>query len=255
MLNLRQIAYHSLISTSRRPRWWILALGQILAFAFVGELSRLHLLRWPFIFWLAFSLIALMPITVWLWLDIQAVYQKSPRQLVLTKFIKLCQSVGAVSSGSVIFIILVRSIYPSWVFMALISSLVAATASLAMLYIVLCNQAIVSALGLALDTWHRKISLAVAAACILIFTHAVSFALVHSVFKGFRAAGEFSVLSHSATIWVLLAALMAIISFFAAGLNCFLVFLFLEIISRKKDPEAVEPVVSKQPAFGIRGVP
>ena len=250
MLKLRQIAYASLVSTSRFPRWWILALAQIIAFSLVGQLSRFDLLHLPFVFWLVVGLMALMPVTVWLWLDIQAIYLKSLRQAAAQIFIRKCLSAGIVMLGSVILTMLIRQAYPAWVFLAVVSSLVAATAALAMLYIVLCEQSVPSALALALDTWHKKISLAVAAAFILIFAHGVSFTLVHSIWKSFKAAGQFSVSSHSATIWVLLLVLLAIVVFFAAVLNCFLVFLFLEIIRRKKDPEiAREEVVAKQPIF------
>lgn len=246
MANLRQITYASLISTNRRVRWWILAFAQVAGFFIVGQLSRLS---WQFLPWLIAAVVFLLPITVWLWLDIEASGLKVARQTPIKNFLGYCLTSGVIVLFSLAVIVIVRSAYLHWAFLALLSSLITGTASLAMLYVVLCDQNLFFALALALDTWHKKISLAVAAAFVLIVAHGISFAFIHGVWDPLLADGHFSALNHSATIWILFALFALGIAYIAALLNCFLVFLFLEIIRRKKAPEAVEPATIKQHAF------
>jgi hypothetical protein len=234
MLNFHRIAYNSIKSTSRQPRWWILALLQVIAFSLLGELAKPELLFAPVIFWL-----------------IAAIVMAVPKELKAKNFVRYCLQSGVVIVFSVLVTILARVFSGLWVFLAIVTSLVASTASLAMLYIVLCDQPAKAALTLAIDTWNKKISLAAITALILILAHGISYALVHGVWKNFVFAAEFSVLNYSATIWVLLVALVVIAAFFAAILNCFLVLLFLEIIRREKDPEPVKDKVLEAPGLQI----
>ena len=250
MQRLSQIAYASLVSTSRCPRWWILALPQAAAFYFLSELPRSRFLSLPFLGWLAAAAIVLIPATVWLWLDMDAKNSGRIIQKRLKLFIQSCLTAAGIMLSALAIILFIQLTGGAWVFFALVSSVVAATAALAMLYAVLCGQKFAPALALAVDTWNKKFSLAAAAAFILILGHAVSFAFVHGFWKSSPDWAGFSVFSHSATIWVLLPALMILAAFCVAVLNCFLVFLFLESIRRKKDPEsAEEAVAAKQPVF------
>lgn len=237
MLKISQIAYGSVIFTNRSRRWWILALGQTAGFFIIGQTTRGY---WQFLPWLIAAVGLLVPVTVWLWLDMEAASSKLPKHLPLKIFIRYCLRSGGIMLCSIAAIILAKLAYLNWVFVALFSSLVAATAILSMLYVVLCGQTFSTAWGLALDTWHKKISLVVFIAFILILAHGASFAFVHAFWQPGLSGGEFSAFSHSATIWMLLAVLLLAIAYFAAVLNCFLVFLFLEIIRRKKGPDAAE---------------
>jgi hypothetical protein len=119
----------------------------------------------------------------------------------------------------------------------LASSVISATSTLSILFIVLCREPFYKALMLALDTWSKKISLAALVAFTLLVAHGVSFALVHGTLKSFRNMEGFSVFGHSATIWILFSACLLFSAFIAAFLNTFLVLLFLEIIARQKDPK------------------
>ena len=107
----------------------------------------------------------------------------------------------------------------------------------------LCDQNLSGALKLAIDTWDKKISFAGLAALVLIIAHGISFTLVHGVWGNSYLYQEFSVPGRSATIWVLLTGLILLIGYLVAILNCFVVFLFLDSINRKKDPEKVKQQV------------
>lgn len=242
MLQIRQIAYQSLISTNRRRHWWILALGQVAGFFSIGQLSRPSWQSFP---WMIGAVILVVPITVWLWLDIAAVNLNANKELGWKIFLTKCLTVFAILFCALAIIILARAVYLNWIFLSLFSSLILATASLAMLYVVLCGQVFVAAWSLALDTWHKKISLALLAALILVAGHGISFAFVHAVWSPDLVSGEFSALSHSATIWISLAAFALIIAYLGAVSNCFLVFFFLEVIRRQKYPEMPEQTVTK----------
>ncbi len=245
MPKLRQIAYDSFVSTGCYPRRWTLALIQVIAFSLVGELARPRWLVSPFLFWLLAGAAVLGPVTARLWLEIEAAESKVPKPVPANIFIQSCATATAVIFCSVGLSIAARFVDGTWIFLALVSSLIAATATLAMLYAVLCAQPFDRSLALALSTWNKKISLAAAAAFILILAQGVSFALVHGVFLNFLSLSGFSVFTHSATIWVLLLALVFVVVLAAAFLNCFLVLLFLETIRREKEPESLKNDVVK----------
>jgi hypothetical protein len=118
-----------------------------------------------------------------------------------------------------------------------------------MLYAVLCEQRFLPAWKLALDTWSKKISLAAVVAFVLILGQAVAFAFFHGLWQSLDFSGRFPVFSHSATIWILLLAVIFLAAFLGAFLNCFLVFLFLETIRKSKDPEVMELAIPKQAVF------
>lgn len=240
MLKLKQIFYESLLSTSRFPRWWILALVQLVGLSLVGEFSRPGRVGTVLIFWLFCGVIFLVLATSLLWMEIRLNKEKKEFSIGAKNFIVKCNASAVVVFASVILVIAVRLMSTLWVFLAFFSSVIAATATLVMLYAVLCQEPFYKALALALDTWNRKFSLAAIVAFLLILAHGVSFALVHGFFTGFRGMHGFSVFSHSATIWVLFLALISLIAFVSAVLNSFLVLLFLESIRQKKDPEVAK---------------
>ena len=80
---------------------------------------------------------------------------------------------------------------------------------------------------------------------VLLLAHVVSYALVHSVLKSFKITQGFSISGDFVTIWVLCLIVLLFMAFVAAFLNSFLVLLFLEIIARKKDPEAEKTAVGR----------
>jgi hypothetical protein len=243
MSKLRQIAYASFVSTGRYPRRWILALIQVIAFSLVGELARPHWLASPLVFWPLAGAIILGPVTALLWLEIEAADAKPAKSVVVKVFIQSCLTADALIFCSMVFSVAARLLYPNWIFLAVFSSLVAATATLAMLYTVLCGQPFDRSIGLAMDTWNKKTSLAASSAFILILAQGVSFALVHGVWINFLSSPRFPVFTQSATIWVLLVVVIFFVVLAAAFLNCFLVLLFLETIKREKDPEAAKKAV------------
>jgi hypothetical protein len=102
-----------------------------------------------------------------------------------------------------------------------------------------------------MDTWNKKISFSAAAALILLVAHGISYSLVHGILENGFLFGKFSVVGHSATIWVLLLGLMLAVGYISAILNCFVVFLFLDIIARKKDPEAKKAKISQPVSVGV----
>jgi hypothetical protein len=246
MRRLREIFYEALVSTSRFPRWWILALAQAALLYLVGELLQLrHLLR-PFSFlWLILAVFVMAPVTVWLWKDIEARKARQENQITIKKFFGFCPEISAVIFCSVLLLVAAKLIYPDWLFSALVSSLISATSTLAVLYIVLCGQPFDRALSLALDTWNKKISLAALVAFVLLLAHGISFALVHGFLRDFMTRGGFSISGDFVTIWVLCLMVLVFTAFAAAFLNSFLVLLFLEIIARKKDPEAEKASVGR----------
>jgi hypothetical protein len=231
------------MSTGRFPRWWILALAQVIAFSVMGEMGRPHWLDSVFVSWLITSAVILGPITAWLWLEIEASGLKEPKTLTIKIFSQSCVTAAAIIFSSIILALAARFIYRDWIFLAIVSSLIAATATLAMLYAVLCDQSFSKSIALALDTWNKKISLAAAAALVLILAHGVSYAIVHGLLGNISLIEGFSVFSRSATIWLLLLVLIFLAAFIGAFLNCFLVFLFLETIRREKDSESAKTSV------------
>ncbi len=250
MLKLRQIAYASIESTSRTPRWWILALVQaVFAFLVMPSIVYPGLLFSRYIFLSAGSVIILVPVTVWIWMDIDARKSRSLKQKSLKFFIQSCVSAGGIMFCALLATLAARVFVAQVVLFSLLSSLVTATSALAMLYAVLCEQRFSPAWGLALDTWSKKISLAAVVAFVLILAQAACFAFFHGLWDSLGFSGQFPVFGHSATIWILLFAVIFLAAFLGALLNCFLVFLFLETIRQKKDPEAMELAMPKQPVF------
>lgn len=246
MRNLREIFHESFVSTSRFPPWWILALAQGTSLYLLGEFSQPRRLAEPFsVFWIILSLCVMAPATAWLWLEISAFKSKLKNNLIVKIFFGYCAATVAIMVCSLAIIVVPKFVYPDWLFSALLSSIVSGTSTLAILYVVLCAQPLNKAIILAIDTWNKKLSLAALSAFILLLAHGVSFALVHSAIKSLKTMQGFSVFSHSATIWLLLLVLLFFIAFVGAFLNSFLVILFLEIIGRKKDPEAELSVFNK----------
>ena len=245
MKTLGQIVNDSFRSTGRFPRWWILALLQVAAFSVMGELGRPHWLRPVFMSYLVLSAAILGPITAWLWLEIEASVITLPKNLPIKSFTQRSFNAAGIIFCSVILVLVTRFFYANWIFLAIVSSLIAATAILAMLYAVLVEQSFFSSITLAADTWNKKTSFASVAAFILIIAHGASYAIVHGLLGNFTLLGRFSDFNHSATIWILLAALVFFAALMGAFLNCFLVFLFLETIRREKEPETAKSEVVK----------
>jgi hypothetical protein len=243
---LREIFYEALVSTSRFPRWWIFALAQAALLYWIGELLQpRHLLR-PFsVLWLLLAVLVMAPVTVWLWKDIEARKAGRENQILIKHFLGYCSEISVIILCSAALLVVAKLIYPDWLFSALVSSLISATATLAILYIVLCGQPFDRALSLALDTWNKKISLAALVAFVLLLAHGISFALVHGFLRDFMTRGGFSISGDFVTIWVLCLIALVFTAFAAAFLNSFLVLLFLEIIARKKDPEAEKASVGR----------
>lgn len=245
MPNLVKLANASLVSVKQCPRWWVLAFFQVLAFFVMGRLARPPLASAPKLYWLAAAFVILPPLTVWLWLDMEPKTQGVVKQLSLKSFLKKIIGTTGVFFLGVAVLVIARILYPNWTFIALLSSLVAATCTLAVLYIVLFSQQFSAAWRLALDAWNKKISLAASVALVLIVAHGMTFIFVHGGwFSGFKSR-QFSALGYSATILVLLAASAVIIAFLAAFLNCFLVLLFLDIVKGKKHQEAEAEAMTK----------
>jgi hypothetical protein len=245
MKTLAQITHEAFTSTVRFPRRWILALVQVIAFSVVGELGRSHWLRPVFVSYLLLSACVLGPITTWLWLEIEDSTLKFSKALSIKSFTQSCLTSAGIIFSSIIAALLVRFIYMDWIFLAVVSSLIASTAALAMLYAVLFRQSFYRSVVLAADTWNKKISLAAESAFVLILGHGASYAIVHGLFGNMPLIGGFSVFSHSATIWILLLVLIFLAAFIGAFFNCFLVFLFLETIKREKDSESEKQAVAK----------
>jgi hypothetical protein len=239
MERLRQIFYEALISTSRFPRWWILALVQAACLYFIGEFLQPHYWHnYPGLLVLpVLGVLIMSPATVWLWLEIESAKLKLVRRHSQKFLIESTLAASSVIFCSIVLMIAAKLSYPDWLFSALISSLISATATLAILFIVLCRQKFGNSIILAFDTWNKKVSLAALVAFVLLLAHGASFALVHGTLKNFRNLEGFSVSAGSATIWILFSVGLLFTAFVAAFLNTFLVLLFLEIIGRKKDPE------------------
>lgn len=236
---MKPILLESILSTSRFPRWWILAILQAGAFSAVGQLVRPQSLNHISAMWLVLVMAVLPPLTIRLWQDIEA-YKfinnpDKPRHNFKSQSVS---GIGLILM-TVFVVLLARWIFPFWPLHTLVFAVTASTAGLSLLYIALCDQNLSSALSLAMDTWNKRISFAGAAAAILIVAHGISYALVHRVLGDLYLIREFSVSGHSATIWLLLAAVVVLIAYLSAILNCFVVLLFLDTINRKKDPETV----------------
>ena len=246
-----KIIHHSIISASRQPRWWLFALLQATAFSAVGQLARPRMLHNPLSLLLIFAAIVLAPLTVWLWQNIAAETKETAKFKLTHAFIYQSLSGATLILSSVVIIISARLLYPFWPVHTLVFAVVASSAGLALLYLSLCAQTLSASLRLALDTWNKKISIAAAAAFVLILAHGISYTLAHGVFAGFYSIGMFSVFGHSATIWILLTVLMLAMAYFSAILNCFVVFLFLDSIARKKDPEAEKAKIMEPARAGV----
>ena len=240
-----KLVYRSVNLSSRQPRWWLLALLQAMAFSAIGQLARLRMLNQLSALWLALAIGILPMLTIWLWQDVEKLSVKDNQPKAKNNF--YAQSVSGIGLIiiTVFIILLTRLIFPFWPLHTLIFAVATSTAGLALLYVALCGQNLSSAFALAIDTWNKRLSFAAFAAIVLIIAHGMSFALVHGVFENVYLTWEFSVFGHSATIWLLLTALLLLIAYFWAILNCFVVLLFLETINRKKDPEAIKQEVSK----------
>jgi hypothetical protein len=246
MQRLRKIFYEAFVSTGRFPRRWILALVQAAALYSVGELLQPRLLLRPFsVCWLILAVAVMAPVTAWLWLDIAAYASRIKNRVKAKVFLTGSLAMCAIVLCSAAVMAVAKFIYPDWLFSALLSSIISATSTLALLYIILCGQTFAKSLTLAFDTWNKKISLAALIAFVLLLTHGVSYALVHGVLQSLKVTRGFSIPIHSATIWVLLLVLFLITAFAAAFLNSFLVLLFLDIIARKKDPESEKAILRR----------
>lgn len=234
MQKLQQIIVSAFQSTRSSPYWWLLALLQVAALSLISRFTRPV---WPHPVWLGFFIGAvaiLPPITVWLWLDMEAKYNKCVMQVSAKLFVRYWITAGSSMLCSMVVTFLVRLIYPNWVFFVLTSSFIAATSTLAILYAVICGQNFFVSWTLALDTWHKKISLPLMAAVCLMIVHGIFFAVAREIRISLMLYREFSVFIHSATIWVILFVILFLGAFLGALVNCFLVFLFLEIINRQK---------------------
>lgn len=245
---MRRILNESVWSTSRFPRWWILALLQAAAFSAVGQLARPKMLNHFSAIWLALAMALLPPLTIWLWQDMENSRLKPNQEKPKRNFASQSLSGIGLILMTVFVVLLARLIFPFWPLHTLVFAVTASTAGLALLYVALCGQNLSAAIALSMDTWNKRLSFAAVAAVVLVVAHGISFALVHGILENFYFFQEFSVSGRSATIWLLLSGLMLVIAYFSAILNCFLVFLFLETVNRKKDPETVRSEVS-QPAI------
>jgi hypothetical protein len=247
MRKFLQIAHTSLISTSLHKRWWILALLQIMSLSAVFPvIVRPRLLLSPFILYLPVSLVIFVPVTVWLWLDIDARKSQDFRQKTLKVFLSICASTAGIVMVAALLTFVARIGLGERIFFVAASSVVAATGALAMLFAVLCGQGFRYSLILALDTWSKKVSLAAIIAFILILSQAFVFALIQGFWRGSRMDEGFEVLNSSATIWLLLLALTLLASFLSAFVNCLLVHLFLDNIRFKKDQDLKEEAIAKR---------
>ncbi len=254
MQKLQQIIVSAFQSTRSSPYWWLLALLQVAALSLISKFTRPV---WPHPVWLEFLFAAvavLPPITVWLWLDMETKYNKQAKKVPVKLFVKYCLTAGAIVLCSMAVAFLARLIYPKWVFFALISSFIAATSTLSILYAVICGQNFFVSWSLALDTWHKKISLPLAAAVCLMIVHGIFFAAAREIRVSLMLSREFSVFSHSATIWVILTAILFLTAFLGALVNCFLVFLFLEIIKRQKAPAEKDATVKEREVAPVASV-
>lgn len=195
------------------------------------------------LFFLALLVLSLVSTTIWL--DALAAHTRKVYKLTASKFFYRCLNVLIISISAIISMLILRLFLIHWVFLVLTSSLISGTAVIGMLASVLFEISYLKALGLALDAWRKRISLAAIAAFCVILSHGAAYALVHSAVNnvGHR---EFSVLNHSATIWMLFVVVALVIGFITALINCFLVILFLETIRPVKDTEeksAVSPAL------------
>lgn len=236
---MSQIAYKALISTNKSYRWWILSFFQVTALALVGIYTRPYSLVNLWAVWLLVGLVLLPITTVGLWMDMETVHNLKPSQVSLKNFVRTSLVSAVFIMVAVGIMVAVRLMDPNWVLIIMLSGIVSGTITLAVLYSVLCKTDFFSSLILALDTWRKKISLAVYVALVVILANGAAFVLARSLWPEVSKMGEFPVFSHSATIWVLLVAFSVAIAYFAAFLNCFLVFLFLNIIQRKSQLEEI----------------
>jgi hypothetical protein len=141
MLRLREIFYEALVSTGRFPRWWILALTQAGALYLIGELSQPYLIFGPFaVCWLILAVFVMAPATVWLWLETAAYKLKRKNEISVKTFFEYCAAAGVITACSLVIFIAAKLVYHDWLFSALASSIISATAVLAILYVVLCEQ-------------------------------------------------------------------------------------------------------------------
>jgi hypothetical protein len=239
MNKLLKIIQRSVYSASRQPRWWLFSLFQAAAFTAVGQLDRPGILSNPVILALLLAAVLLSPITIRLWQNIQddtkPINEKNTR--IDLYFIGQCLSGCVVILLTVGIIILARFVFTFWPLHTLVFAIVASSSGLSLLYLSLCDQTLSSSLRLTRDTWNKKISFTAVAAAILILAHGISFALVHGILGDIYYFRVFSATGHSATIWILLTLLGLLIAYFSTVLNCFVVYMFLETIARKKDPE------------------
>src|SRR6185295_12821135 len=91
MLKLSQIAHTSIKSTSRHPRWWILALAQLMGFFVVAPvLIRPHLLYSSFVFWLIAGIFILVLSTVLFWTEICAENTREFKNISARLFMYAC---------------------------------------------------------------------------------------------------------------------------------------------------------------------
>lgn len=241
-----KIVYRSILVTGRQPIWWLFALLQAMAFSAVGQLARPRMLYSPVTVWLILAAVLLAPLTIWLWQSIEYESASEPKIRPKRNFLRQNISGSILILVTVLIIILARLIFPFWPLHTLVFAVTAASSGLALLYLALCEQDLPSSLRLAMDTWNKKISFSAAAALVLLVAHGISYGLMHGILENTLLFNKFSVAGHSATIWVLLLGLMLVIGYISAILNCFVVFLFLEIIARKKAPEA-EKAKAAQP--------
>lgn len=238
MQSLKKIIHSALKSTSIRPSWWIFSFSQIAILFFVSFTARFQGNYFIKLLISAILLAILQPVVVWLWLDIDADNSKVENQVLVSSFIKKCINCFFLSFIASLILILVRQYQVSWEISALLSSVISATALLGSLYVVICGQTFYKSLALAVDTWYQKFSLVLAAALVLIVAHALGFSFARGILAPLINTGEFSGFIHSATIWLLILPALVLLGFLGAFLNSFLIKLFLNIINRKKEPEA-----------------
>ncbi len=230
MQSIGQTIYGSFKSTSKQPRWWILALLQVFCIGYLADFlvfKRTFFVEWG---WALTFLLVLQPVCAYLWLDLKAVHENRQEKVYLKQFLFSVLAAFFVCTSAFGLIMLLVNTYGPGVLIFLLCMGVMATAVIAAMGAVILDLGFFRAWGLGLDVWRLKMSIPIIIMVLFVSGFASGF-FVWPKFLAWVILNEgFSVSKASATIWILFLIAVIILGFLVAFLNSFLVRVFLNFI-------------------------
>jgi len=242
MEELSQLLKKSFILATSEAWWWALALLQTIGIVMLSWVSK-RFFESGLIFFVTtvIGLLLFSCATMVLWLRIEKKEHDSSLQLLDKKpnYGKILAQMLPVVLAGFFLTFFVKALNVHWVFLILFASLVMVSFLSTLLFIVLCDQNIGSALKLTADLWVKQTQIPAFLTFSLMLAHGFSFMTARFSNLQGKDYWEFSVSPGFGRIWLLAVLLCILCALVSAWLNIFIVLGFLKIIQRKGSGQAV----------------